>query len=170
LKQGFKIMSFKRIILSDPLAQIPSLELIPALDGYSRATINLRKASSRTLLGATKIQGTNYNPYFQWNISINLISKEKAHLFDDLIEALNNRMNLFGFPEKYLYLTDEFREVPAMAKPRFTFVPGSEVVRPYNGLKSGFGIFRVVPVLSPDYLKEVSGCRFKLSFTADEVR
>lgn len=165
--------SFKRITIRDPLGDLPDLIFYPDYEGYSRAITNRRKSSGRTPAGVTKLSGTNYPPYFIWQIAINLVTAENSNLFEDYLEINNSRISPESNTVPHLLLVDEFKKTPASASPRWTFLSGSSETRPYQSgnqpIVSGFGIFPVIIAVSENYCIPISGTRDKLSFSLEEI-
>jgi hypothetical protein len=171
-------VAFKRITLIDPYEEIPTMTVLPSPDGYARAHVNRRKAEGRTPHGTTIYKGNVGDSYFNWVVSADAIQLQDGTIRwmeeDDalLFEALARRQNdRYAVPQSkggHWLLVDEYRLVPPVVpdSDRFDIVSGSKTL---HGLKTGFAAFKVILTLDTEYLKDVTSCKVRLNFSAEEV-
>jgi hypothetical protein len=174
------LRGFKRVVISDPLGEITTpLEIIPGTDGYMRSSVNVAKTKGRTYRGTTIIQQSLYSDYLNWTLVENLAEEEKKRLLETYIEIQQyRRENPILYPQPHFLLADEFRLIEVRksllsTSNRITLISGTSIANPYTDLLlSGYGVFRVELSLEDkaEYIKEITNCKYKLSFSCTEIK
>lgn len=164
-------MAFKNIQIKDPLNILPNLIFYPDDGGYNRAIVNRRGSNGRTPYGTTKLSGNYGDQYYTWAISAKIISQEELDVFEDYLRFQNDRLLPDSGATKYYFLEDRFRKVPSaiVGSSKYTLIDGIESPSYGSNLQRGYAKHKVILSVENEYVKTLTGCKYSLTFSIEEV-
>ncbi len=155
---------YRQVTLSDPLGILPDLILKGFGEtGYQRTPVNRVVTTGRTLINVPKLGKRPGNfSYFNWTLSAGVSSTE-ANLLDAYQELSDQRYG--ENTDGHILLIDQY--LPVRQRDDRTLVDGLNFSE--NGQVYGYGIFKVLLIISQSPRQFLAGHIEQISFDAEEL-